>query len=720
MTTNNFSIYSSTPLYASVILPIKFGGEITYTIPNECKEMAIRGARVTVDFAGKIYDGVISEVSTTAPEIKVVTSKEKSTASAEKEIIYKPILSVEELPLVSENELKFWEQIADYYLCTIGEVFKAAYPAVSIKQEGVKPRKTLELFLKLLSPVAEAKMPDLSVSQNEALNKINSEFYSKKRAVLLKGVTGSGKTEIYIHLAQQALLKGENVLYMVPEIALSKQLFERLKKIFGERLLIFHSKQTAAARAHVQRVLTANLELPVVVLGTRSSLFLPFKELGLIIVDEEHDSSYKQTEPAPRYHAKDSAIMLAALNKSKIVLGSATPSFESEYNCAINKFAKVELNEKFYGGFEAEVEIVNTIYARKTKQMKGSFSQKLINEIKRTIDNGNQVIVFRNRRSYSPIVECTECGTIPKCPHCNVHLSYHKFNNTLRCHYCEYITTFNGICPTCGLDTVRYKGAGTEKLEEELKELLPHKSIARYDTDIAKSKQKEEQVIRDFSNGEIDVLVGTQMITKGFDFEKLKLVAVIQTDTLLGIQDFRADERAIQLLSQLMGRAGRRGERGKLIIQSSQKEHPVFYRLQELAEGDTIIKGSEVNSVAKDKEGSSVANSSSSLQISKLLAERKEFDFPPFVRMVKIIVKHTKPEKLDDICKQISATKINCIEVTGPFAPPIDKVRGEYIKCFYVKFARNLQLTANKHALLNALHSIKGGKSNIVLDVDPC
>lgn len=713
MTTEKDLQISSTPLFATVILPIKFGGEITYTITNEYKEMVIRGARVTVDFAGKVYDGVVKEVTTKAPEIKVATSKTASSASAAKEVIYKPILSVENLPLVSENELIFWEQIADYYLCTIGEVFKAAYPALSIKQASVKPRKTLELFLKLLSPVSEAKLPDLSVSQKKVLDRVNNEFYSKRRAVLLKGVTGSGKTEVYIHLAQQALEKGENVLFMVPEIALSKQLFERLKKIFGERLLIFHSKQTAAARAHVQRVLTANLELPVVVLGTRSSLFLPFKELGLIIVDEEHDSSYKQTDPAPRYHAKDSAIMLGAIHKSRVILGSATPSFESEYNCAINKFVKVELNEKFYGGFEAEVEIINTIYARKTKQMRGSFSQKLINEIKRTIENGYQVLIFRNRRSYSPIVECTECGNIPKCPHCNVHLSYHKFNNTLRCHYCEYITTFNGVCPTCGLDTVRYKGAGTEKLEEELKELLPNKSIARYDADIAKSKQKEEQVIRDFSNGDINVLVGTQMISKGFDFERLKLVAVIQTDTLLGIQDFRADERAIQLLSQLMGRAGRRGERGKLIIQSSQKDHPVFYRLQELAQGSSFNRNAEGNS--------SVSTSiNNSIQISQLLAERKEFDFPPFIRMVKIIVKHTKPEKLDDICKQISAMQINCIELTGPFSPPIDKVRGEYIKCFYVKFARNLELTANKHALLQALHSIKGGKNNIVLDVDPC
>ncbi|MEF9932165.1 MAG: primosomal protein N', partial [Bacteroidales bacterium] len=434
-----------------------------------------------------------------------------------------------------------------------------------------------------------------------------------------------------------------------------------------------------------------------VILGTRSALFLPYKNLGLIIVDEEHDTSYKQTEPSPRYHARDAAIMLANIHKAKILLGSATPSFESEYNCEINRFTKVELNEKFYGAVNPNIEIVDTIKARKTRQMVGNFSQKLINEIRKTIVNNGQVLIFRNRRSYSPIVECTECGTIPKCPHCNVYLSYHKYDNTLRCHYCDYVTEFNGICTKCGLNTLKYKGAGTEKLEEELKQLFPDKNIARYDADIAKSKRIEEQVIKDFANGKIDILIGTQMISKGFDFEKLNLVAVMQADTILGVQDFRGDERALQLFNQLMGRTGRRGIRGKLIIQTNQKEHPIFEQLLE---------------------SQYLANDAPNTLITNILLERKEFNFAPYVRMIKIIVKHRDAEKLDILCSKISNLLIACEELTGPFIPTIDRIRGEYIKCFYVKFARNNKLAHNKTTLQKAIESLHASNS-IILDVDP-
>lgn len=752
-------------IYANIILPVKFEGDITYIIPQIYINNIREGSRVKVDLAGKIYDGVIHNIISEEQLKEQLLQQAKAKNVNNKDISYKPILSVEDLPPVSKAQIQLWEQIANYYLCSIGEVFKAAYTSIMLKQETIKPRKTVAHFLESINQCPDINCPQLSSAQEKIFRNIlkKTQQYPHK-PILLKGVTGSGKTEIYINLAQRQLEQGKNVLYMVPEIAISKQLQDRLKKVFGERLLTFHSKQTASEKARIHKILTykypdsfsdnlqsettVNATIPtpeenpntteasvcpsslipsIIILGTRSSLFLPHKNLGLIIIDEEHDTSYKQTDPAPRYHARDAAIMLANIHKSNILLGSATPSFESEYNCEIDRFTKIELNEKYYGAVNPYIEIVDLIYARKSKQMVGNFSQKLINEIRKTITNNGQVLIFRNRRSYSPIVECTECGNIPKCPHCNVYLSYHKYNNTLRCHYCEYTSHFNGICPKCGLDTLKYKGAGTEKLEEELKAIFPDKNIARYDADITKSKTTDEQVIKEFANGTTDILIGTQMISKGFDFERLNLVAVMQADTILGIQDFRADERAIQLFNQLMGRTGRRGIRGKLIIQTNQKEHPVFKQLSD----NQHLTGNLPNTL-----------------INTILSERKEFNFAPYVRMVKIIVKHRDQQKLDELCANISNIfkqgdiiqsgknvtngsntttnsapcgnhSLTCRELTGPFIPPIDRIRGEYLKCFYVKFSRDSNLSANKQALLQAINALRAYHS-IILDIDPC
>ena len=698
--------------YASVILPVKYSGEISYFLPKTFDAKV--GQRVKVDFAGKIYSGVIKNF---------LSSSEIPTHTPDgKEIQYKPILAIEEAPAILPTEIALWERVARYYMCTTGEVYKAAYPAMQVKQESVKPRKRVEHFLEAVAKDSKnANIPVLSGAQQTAFNKIKeSHEASPGKPVLLRGITGSGKTEIYITMALEQLRQGKNVLYMVPEIAISKQLQDRLQKVFGERLLTFHSKQTAAEKARIHKILQYNaqqqeqpaaeqqqqvqpaINSATIVLGTRSSLFLPFSNLGLVIVDEEHDSSYKQTEPSPRYQAKDTAIMLAQLHKANILLGSATPSFESEYNCIAGKFTLVELKEKYHGAVPPQIEIIDTIYAMKTRQMVGNFSQKLINEIRKTIESGYQVLVFRNRRSYSPIVECMECGSIPKCPHCNVHLSYHRYNNTLRCHYCDFITHFTGVCKSCNTATFKYRGAGTEKLEEELAAIFPTATIARYDADIAKSKKAEEQTIKEFAQGKIQILVGTQMISKGFDFEKLKLVAIIQADTILGIQDFRADEKATQLFSQLMGRTGRRGEQGKLIIQTNQKEHPVLTRLQSHNIPD---------------------NSALPPLTAQLLQERKEFLFAPFVRMVKIIVKHRDAAKLDELCREVenklSGRKgLEYKELTGPFSPVIDKIRGEFVKCFYIKFARNARLQQNKEVLQECIKEIKSNQA-IIIDVDP-
>ena len=635
-----------------------------------------------------------------------------------KPLEYKEIDGVVELPAIKREQLEFWQVLADYYLCTVGEVYKAAYPALAVRQESVKSRKSPELFLERISfspqgisqhadghpeqhcvgghsaPLGTEPqlLPMLSQRQQGAFDEIRAHFGSGKRPVLLHGATGSGKTEIYVKLAQEVLAKGKNVLFMVPEIALSKELESRLKGYFGERLLLFHSKVTAAQKHFVHSVvLQAGGNSPVVVLGTRSSLFLPFAQLGLVIVDEEHDPSYKQSDPAPRYNARDAAVLLASIYGAHLIMGSATPSFESLYNVSIKKYARVMLPFRYFGAPAPDVEIIDTIKARRVGEMKGSFSQKLINALKENMEQGGQALVFRNRRSYSPMVQCDNCGQIPKCPHCNVSLSYHRYNNTLRCHYCDYTSLFSSRCPQCSSGELVARGAGTERVEEELRELLPLARIERFDADVAESKREEERIIGSFAKGEIDILVGTQMLSKGFDFEKLSLVALLQADTVLGMEDFRADERALQLFTQLIGRSGRRGIRGKMLIQSAQKNHPIF----KIFKLDTLFPDS-----------------------SALLDERREFRFAPYVRMVKITLRHRTMEELERLTAAVAAIQVPCLEITGPFVPGLERLRGEWQRAFYVKFARDSRLSHNKRVLMERLEALNAPNS-IVVDVDP-
>ena len=639
-----------------------------------------------------------------------------------KPLEYKEIDGVVELPAIKREQLEFWQVLADYYLCTVGEVYKAAYPALAVRQESVKSRKSPELFLERISFSPEGisqhadghpeqqhadrhpeqqhadecpepkLLPMLSQRQQGAFDEIRAHFGSGKRPVLLHGATGSGKTEIYVKLAQEVLAKGKNVLFMVPEIALSKELESRLRGYFGERLLLFHSKVTAAQKHFVHSVvLQAGGNSPVVVLGTRSSLFLPFAQLGLVIVDEEHDPSYKQSDPAPRYNARDAAVLLASIYGAHLIMGSATPSFESLYNVSIKKYARVMLPFRYFGAPAPDVEIIDTIKARRVGEMKGSFSQKLINALKVNMEQGGQALVFRNRRSYSPMVQCDNCGQIPKCPHCNVSLSYHRYNNTLRCHYCDYTSLFSSRCPQCSSGELVARGAGTERVEEELRELLPLARIERFDADVAESKREEERIISSFAKGEIDILVGTQMLSKGFDFEKLSLVALLQADTVLGMEDFRADERALQLFTQLIGRSGRRGIRGKMLIQSAQKNHPIF----KIFKLDTLFPDS-----------------------SALLDERREFRFAPYVRMVKITLRHRTMEELERLTAAVAAIQVPCLEITGPFVPGLERLRGEWQRAFYVKFARDSRLSHNKRVLMERLEALNAPNS-IVVDVDP-
>ena len=708
-------------LFVSVILPVKFKEEVLYLLPDSFLHYnsptaanvtaaggctVAPGTRVRVHFGKREMIGVVRG-------FRYADRGEVPLERLGKPLEYKQIDGVVELPAIKREQLEFWQLLADYYLCTVGEVYKAAYPALAVRQESVKSRKSPELFLERISFSPEGisqhadghpeqqhadgclepqRLPMLSQRQQGAFDEIRAHFGSGKRPVLLHGATGSGKTEIYVKLAQEVLAKGKNVLFMVPEIALSKELESRLKGYFGERLLLFHSKVTAAQKHFVHSVvLQAGGNSPVVVLGTRSSLFLPFAQLGLVIVDEEHDPSYKQSDPAPRYNARDAAVLLASIYGAHLIMGSATPSFESLYNVSIKKYARVMLPFRYFGAPAPDVEIIDTIKARRVGEMKGSFSQKLINALKENMEQGGQALVFRNRRSYSPMVQCDNCGQIPKCPHCNVSLSYHRYNNTLRCHYCDYTSLFSSRCPQCSSGELVARGAGTERVEEELRELLPLARIERFDADVAESKREEERIIGSFAKGEIDILVGTQMLSKGFDFEKLSLVALLQADTVLGMEDFRADERALQLFTQLIGRSGRRGIRGKMLIQSAQKNHPIF----KIFKLDTLFPDS-----------------------SALLDERREFRFAPYVRMVKITLRHRTMEELERLTAAVAAIQVPCLEITGPFVPGLERLRGEWQRAFYVKFARDSRLSHNKRVLMERLEALNAPNS-IVVDVDP-
>lgn len=551
----------------------------------------------------------------------------------------------------------------------------------------------------------------LSAAQKEALTSIRDGFSSGK-PVLLDGVTGSGKTEIYISLALDAISKGRNVLYMVPEIAVSRQLEERLKRVFGDMLLTFHSKESSASRVDVAEAMKSR---QYVVLGTRSSIFLPHHDLGVVIVDEEHDSSYKQDAPAPRYNGRDTALMLAKLNRADVVLGSATPSLESLYNCKTGKMAYVRLSERYFGAEDSDVEIIDTIAERRKRGMKGSFSYKLIERINSVLSDGGQILLLRARRAYSPAVQCVSCGDIPRCPHCNVPLSYHRQEEgVLMCHYCGWRTPFDAKCGKCG-GALEPVGAGTQKIEEEAAALFPSARIARLDSDTASAAGRENEIIREFSRKKIDILVGTQIIAKGFDFDGLSMVAVIGADSLVGQQDFRADERSVQLLEQFRGRCGRRGEKGLFVIQTAQPSHPVYRVFARSDENGVDVKSLMDN----------------------MLNERFQFGYPPFSRIVKIIVKDTDEGRLDRMSLALAGALRSRfgvpvagfvqgsnagITVTGPFAPPVDKQSDSFIRDIRVSLRKDKSLASNKSALASTVSSFEAQYSyagHVALDVDP-
>ena len=550
------------------------------------------------------------------------------------------------------------------------------------------------------------EISELSPSQTNALNQIKQSFISKS-VTLLHGVTSSGKTEIYIKLIKECIDEGKQVLYLLPEIGLTTQIISRLTRVFGDKAGIYHSKFNDSERVEIwNKVLNfdnsntnqnqdSDYQL---IVGTRSALFLPFQNLGLIVVDEEHDNSYKQYDPSPRYHARDAAIILGHLQQTPVLLGTATPAVETYYNATSGKFGLATLNERHQNIEMPEIVTADFKDAYRRKQMNSHLTPLLFTEITGALERKEQVILFQNRRGFSPFVECKMCGWVPKCTHCDVSLTYHKHNNSLVCHYCGYSINHPGTCNTCGAKELTNKGFGTEKVEEDLQVIFPDAKIDRMDLDTTRSKRGFEKIIHSFEQGDIDILIGTQMVTKGLDFENVSIVGILNADNLLNQPDFRAYERSYQLMAQVGGRSGRKNKRGKVIIQTSEPTHPII-----------------LNVIDNDYEA----------MYRGQIAERKHFKYPPFYRMIGIILKHRDKNELDRIAHELS---VNLRErfgarILGPEYPVISRIKLLYIKQLWIKIEREISVVNAKRQMQEIIDHVKTQSGNktiqIAIDVDP-
>jgi primosomal protein N' (replication factor Y) len=552
----------------------------------------------------------------------------------------------------------------------------------------------------------------LSMPQQEAYNQIQLSML-RKSVTLLHGVTGSGKTEIYIHLIQQALAKKQQVLYLLPEIALTVQMMQRLQRIFGERLGIYHSRYSDAERVEIwQKQLSRN---PYdIILGARSAVFLPFQRLGLVIVDEEHETSYKQQDPAPRYHARSAAIMLTQMRNDgaahsssliphssfepKVLLGTATPSMESYHNAMTGKYGLVELKERYQGLELPEIQVVDTADLAHRKMMAGPFSPLLLTRMRDALERGEQVILFQNRRGFAPMIECKQCGWVPRCQHCDVSLTLHRQLNQLTCHYCGFTYQVPTECPCCGSTELRAKGYGTEKIEEQVRDTFPEARIARMDLDTTRTHNAYERIISDFSAGRTNILIGTQMISKGLDFDKVSVVGIIHADSMLNYPDFRAYEHAFMMMSQVSGRAGRKGKRGLVILQTKQKEVPVI----------GYVVRNDYKALYKD-----------------LVAERQAFHYPPFYRLVYVFLKHRNDSTAHTAGIELGSRLRQWFgaRVLGPDKPSVAKVKSQHIRKIVLKLENGIDMKKVREYLLLAQSQMLADKRysslQIYYDVDP-
>jgi len=539
------------------------------------------------------------------------------------------------------------------------------------------------------------EISELSIAQNEAFKAINKHF-EKKDICLLNGITSSGKTEIYMCLMAQALKANKQILFLLPEIALTTQLIYRLQTFFGDKLAVFHSKYSLNERVEVWQQLLDNNPKAQIIIGARSAVLLPFNNLGLIIVDEEQETSYKQFDPAPRYHARDAAIVLAQQHQSKVLLGSATPSLESFYNTENQKYKVVNLKERFGDVKPPKIELIDLKEQYKKKLMKGLFSSVLLQAISDTLARNEQVIIFQNRRGFAPIVTCNTCGISPHCPNCDVSLTYHKLKYNLQCHYCGYYEAMPIQCKACGNATLDTRGFGTEQIANALHDFYPDVNIGRMDFDTTRGKYAYQKLINDFQEGNTKILVGTQMLAKGLDFSKVTLVGVMLADSMLNYPDFRAHERSFQLLQQVAGRAGRNSQ-GKVFIQTYNPHHPVLKQ---------------------------VCEHNYDAMYAEQIKERQKYNYPPFVRLVKIILKHKDSHKLyrSSMWLDKSLRQVFNEAVLGPSDPPISRIRNQYIKTFLIKFSKkdNLSISKNKlQKVRNSFESISEFRSvRFIIDVD--
>ena len=753
-------------MYIDVILPLPLDGVFTYSVPPELERQVVVGCRVLVPFGrNKTYVGIICGKGT-VPSVSQI----------------KPILQVlDTSPILLPSQLQLWQWMADYYLSPIGEVYKAALPAGLKAEDGYRPKT--ELYIRLtpkfrseqalhiaidmlqrapsqqkaftdflflaygvqddfssftsdLPPLTRDELlnqghtlatitalvkrglletyeqevgrlnhggephPEnikpLSPAQQDAFNQIQFSFL-KKNVTLLHGVTSSGKTEIYIHLIQQALDKKQQVLYLLPEIALTVQMMSRLQRVFGCRLGIYHSKYSDAERVEIwQKQLSAD---PYdVILGARSAVFLPFQRLGLVIVDEEHETSYKQQDPMPRYHARNAAIVLAQMFGAKTVAGTATPCAETYHNATTGKYGLVELKERYKGIELPEIQVVDIRDLQHRKMMNGPFSPILLLKVREALERGEQAILFQNRRGYAPMIECKQCGWVPHCQHCDVSLTLHRNLHQLSCHYCGYTYQVPAECPACGSRELQTRGYGTEKIEDEVRALFPEARIARMDLDTTRTRQAYERIINDFSAGRTNLLIGTQMISKGLDFDKVSVVGILNADTMLNYPDFRAYEHAFMMMSQVSGRAGRKGHRGLVILQTKSPELPV---IRQIVDNDYAAF------------------------FRSIMAERRQFRYPPYCRLVYVYLKHRSDSLVDSASHELASQLRQWFgtRVLGPDRPAVAKVKSLSIRKLLLKIEPGLNLAdVRKYLTLAQQHLLQDKRYSslqIYFDVDP-
>ena len=751
-------------------MPLPLEGTFTYSVPQDLEDKIKVGMRVVVPCGHKkTYTALCVEVTDKKPNIGVKNIK----------CIYSVL---DDMPMLLPQQLKLWQWMADYYMCTLGDIYKAALPAGLKAEDGYRPKtetyvgltekfhdemalnialdmvsryekqqKALAGYLELShwAEMSGTAIPDdikeitqtelcnvthcttptvkslvkrgileiyqkevgrlntdgeftpqnaklLNEAQQEAYNQVLMQFM-KKNVVLLHGVTSSGKTEIYIHLILKALQDHKQVLFLLPEIALTVQIMERLQRVFGSRLGIYHSKYSDAERVEIWKKQVSACPYDIII-GARSAALLPFKNLGLVIIDEEHETSYKQQDPAPRYHARSAAIMLASMYGAKTLLGSATPCMETYTNAKNGKFGYVRLDKRYKDIALPKIEVVDVKDMTRRKMMKGPFSPRLLEAIQESLDNNKQVILFQNRRGFVPIVECQDCGWIPKCEHCDVSLTMHKNINLLTCHYCGYTYAIPKVCPKCGGIHLRGRGFGTEKIEDQIMELFPEAKVARMDLDTTRTKNAYARIIEDFAYGKTNVLIGTQMITKGLDFDRVQLVGILDADSMLNYPDFRAYEHSYMMLQQVSGRAGRKGKQGLVILQTKSADLPVIEQ---------------------------VAANDSKTFYEDLDEERRLFNYPPYSRLIYVYLKHQHDNVVESAALMLGSILRGWFgeRILGPDKPAVARVKSMCIRKIMIKLENGIDQKKVREYLRMAQKQILQDKQyaalQIFYDVDP-